>query len=60
MVPATNQEIAEELHLSVPAVKKRLRGLFERFDLDALAQNQKRARLADEGLRAGIVTPSDM
>ena len=41
--PATNKEIADEVHLSVDAVKAHLRVLFERFGLDALPQNQKRA-----------------
>ena len=44
--PATNKEIADEVHLSVDAVKAHLRVLFERFGLDALPQNPKRARLA--------------
>ena len=44
--PATNREIGEEVHLSVNAVKARLRTLFEPLGLDGLPQNQKRARLA--------------
>jgi pSer/pThr/pTyr-binding forkhead associated (FHA) protein len=58
--PATNQEIAEELTLSVAAVKTHLRTLFVRFQLDGLAQNEKRARLAQDALRAGIVSPSEL
>lgn len=53
--PATNREIAEEVHLSVDAVKAHLRLLFERLDLDDLPQNQKRARLAAIALVNGIV-----
>jgi pSer/pThr/pTyr-binding forkhead associated (FHA) protein len=58
--PPTNQQIAEELHLSVDAVKTHLRGLFTRFDLEALGQNQKRARLVETALRLGVVTDQDL
>jgi pSer/pThr/pTyr-binding forkhead associated (FHA) protein len=47
--PASNQEIADELVLSVETVKGTLRALFERFELEALPQNQKRAALAARG-----------
>jgi hypothetical protein len=40
-VPATNREIADEVHLSVDAVKAHLRVLFERLGLDELPQNQE-------------------
>jgi hypothetical protein len=53
--PATNKEIADEVHLSVDAVKSHLRVIFERFGLDDLPQNQKRARLAATALVNGIV-----
>ncbi len=58
-LPAPNQQIAGEVHLSVDAVKKHLRELFERFKLTELAQNEKRARLARVALDSGIVTPRD-
>ena len=57
--PATNAEIAAELHMSVGAVKANLRVLFEKFGVDGLEQNRKRAALADEALRRGAVHPSD-
>jgi pSer/pThr/pTyr-binding forkhead associated (FHA) protein len=44
--PASNQQIADELVLAVETVKGTLTGLFERFGLEALPQNQKRAALA--------------
>jgi pSer/pThr/pTyr-binding forkhead associated (FHA) protein len=57
--PATNREIAAELFLSVDAVKAHLRVLFERFDLEELPQNQKRARLAAAALVGGVVAERD-
>ena len=57
--PLTNKEIAEEVSLSVDAVKAHLRSLFERFGLEDLPQNQKRARLAAIALLQGIVTQRD-
>jgi DNA-binding NarL/FixJ family response regulator len=57
--PAPNRAIAAELHLSVDAVKSQLRTLFERFGLEALPQNEKRARLAALALMQGIVTMRD-
>jgi pSer/pThr/pTyr-binding forkhead associated (FHA) protein len=57
--PATNREIAEEVFLSVDAVKAHLRGLFERFGLEGLPQNQKRARLAASALVTGLLSRHD-
>jgi pSer/pThr/pTyr-binding forkhead associated (FHA) protein len=58
--PATNKEIADELVLSVEAVKAHLRGLFERFEVGDLPQNQKRVALAERAFRTGAVTPRDL
>jgi DNA-binding NarL/FixJ family response regulator len=57
--PASNRAIADEVHLSVDAVKAHLRILFERFGLDDLPQNAKRARLAALALVNGVVRPRD-
>lgn len=57
--PATNQQIGEELHLSVDAVKTHMRALFEKLEVGDLPQNQKRAALAAEALVRGIVRPGD-
>src|SRR5919202_3410159 len=56
-VPATNQDIADELHLSVDAVKSHLRTLFQRFGIEHLPQNQKRSRLVAEALQSGRLSP---
>jgi FHA domain len=57
--PSTNREIADEVALSVDAVKAHLRTLFERFGFEELPQNQKRARLAATALLQGLVTHRD-
>jgi hypothetical protein len=57
--PATNQAIADEVSLSVDAVKAHLRGLYEQFDLSELPQNQKRATLAATALLSGVVAPHE-
>jgi pSer/pThr/pTyr-binding forkhead associated (FHA) protein len=59
-VPATNQAIAGELHLSVDAVKSHLRSLFQRFGIEHLPQNQKRSRLVAEALQAGVISTRDL
>jgi hypothetical protein len=58
--PATNQQIAEELHLSVDAVKTHLRALFEKFDVEALPQNQKRLALVERALQSGLLSERDL
>jgi pSer/pThr/pTyr-binding forkhead associated (FHA) protein len=58
--PATNRAIAEEVYLSIDAVKSHLRALFERFDVGDLPQNQKRMRLAELAVRSGVVSPRDL
>jgi pSer/pThr/pTyr-binding forkhead associated (FHA) protein len=58
--PATNQHVAEELHLTVAAVKTHLRALFERFGVGHLPQNEKRARLVQAAFDSGAVTPADL
>ena len=58
--PATNRAIADELSLSVDAVKAHLRVLFERFGLTELPQNQKRTTLAATALVNGVVAPHEL
>ena len=58
--PATNQQIAAELFLSVDAVKTHLRALFAKFGVEDLGQNQKRAALAGRALVSGVVTLDDL
>ena len=58
--PATNQQIADELYLSVDAVKAHLRTLFGFFGLQHLPQNQKRSYLAMRALQDGVVSRRDL
>jgi len=57
--PATNRQIAEEVFLTVDAVKAHLRVLFDRYGLSELPQNEKRARLVATVLDAGVLLPRD-
>ncbi|MFL5893830.1 MAG: FHA domain-containing protein [Thermoleophilaceae bacterium] len=58
--PATNREIADELFLSVDAVKDHLRKLFQKFGIGEVAQNQKRAQLVWRAFQTGIVNARDL
>ena len=58
--PATNQQVADELFLSVDAVKTHLRVLFAKFGIEQLPQNQKRIRLVERAFYAGLITERDL
>jgi FHA domain/Winged helix-turn-helix DNA-binding len=58
--PATNKAIADEVHLSVQAVKRHLRDLCDRFEIGDLPQNQKRVKLAEQAIRSGTLSPRDL
>jgi FHA domain/Bacterial regulatory proteins, luxR family len=58
--PATNQQIADELFLSVDAVKTHLRVLFAKFGIEDLPQNQKRIRLAERAFYSGVISERDL
>lgn len=58
--PATNREIADELVLSVDAVKTHLRVLFQRFGIGEIPQNAKRVRLVELAFETSAVTPRDL
>ncbi len=58
--PATNQQIAEELFLSVDAVKTHLRVLFAKFGVEHLPQNQKRIRLVERAFYSGLISERDL
>ena len=58
--PATNPQIAEELFLSVAAVKTHLRALCRAFDIDRLPQQEKRRRLVTLAFATGAVRDRDL
>ncbi len=58
--PASNRQIAQEVFLSVDAVKTHLRALFNEFGLAHLPQNQKRAALVERATQLGAVSPSEL
>jgi hypothetical protein len=59
--PATNPEIAEQLFLSVAAVKTHMRALFAALAVEEdLAQNQKRRRVAERAFHLGLVSEHDL
>jgi pSer/pThr/pTyr-binding forkhead associated (FHA) protein len=58
-IPPTNRAIADEVSLSVDAVKGHLRKLFEKFGIEELPQNKKRARLVALALQSGVVGEPD-
>jgi pSer/pThr/pTyr-binding forkhead associated (FHA) protein len=58
--PATNAEIAGELHLSVDAVKTHLRALFEKFELGDVPQSGKRTALVQRAMQSGVISERDL
>jgi pSer/pThr/pTyr-binding forkhead associated (FHA) protein len=58
--PPGNQELADELFLSVDAVKTHLRALYAKFGLDELPQQRKRTRLVELAMLSGIVSRREL
>jgi pSer/pThr/pTyr-binding forkhead associated (FHA) protein len=58
--PPSNREIADELVVSVDAVKATLRALFALFGVDGLPQNRKRHALVEAALRTGAIARRDL
>ena len=58
--PASNQAIAGEVMLSVPRVKAHLRDLFERFGIEDLPHNAKRAKLVELAIETGAVSAREL
>lgn len=59
-VPASNQQIADELYVSIETVKTHLRALFAKFGLDENALHNKRARLVERAMLSGVVTDREL
>ena len=58
--PATNQQIADELFLSVDAVQTHLKVLFAKFGLEQTTPSQKRMRLVERGFYSGLISERDL
>ena len=58
--PASNAQVAEQLSLSVAAVKTHLRALFHRFEIQELPQNEKRTALVRQAFESGMITANDL
>jgi pSer/pThr/pTyr-binding forkhead associated (FHA) protein len=57
--PASNEEIAEELTVSIDTVKTHMRALFDAFNLQASAPYRKRFELVRLAVDAGLVPPPE-
>jgi len=57
--PASNQQIAEELVLSIDAVKGHVRLLFRAFDVDSVDRDRRRTALAERAFGTGTVSWHD-
>jgi pSer/pThr/pTyr-binding forkhead associated (FHA) protein len=57
--PATDQQIAEELFLSVGSVQTHLRVLQAKLGVDGSLGNETRVRLVERAISAGLITESD-
>jgi pSer/pThr/pTyr-binding forkhead associated (FHA) protein len=60
VTPPPNEQIAGELFLSVDAVKKHMRSLFEKFEVQHLPQNEKRARLVERAFAGGFISERNL
>ena len=58
--PATDQQIAEELFLSVGKVKTHLRVLYAKLGVEELPQNETRVRLVERAFSAGLISERDL
>lgn len=58
VTPATNQEIADAVFLSVDAVKGHLRALYRKFGIEDLPPGERRARMVELAVAGGYVEAS--
>ncbi len=58
--PASNQQIADEVSLSVPRVKAHLHDLIERLGVGELPHNAKRAKLVEVAFQTGAVSVREL
>jgi pSer/pThr/pTyr-binding forkhead associated (FHA) protein len=58
--PATDQQIADELFLSVGAVKTHLSVLYAKLGVEQLHQSDTRVRLVERAFAAGLISERDL
>jgi hypothetical protein len=58
--PPSDQQIAEELFLSLKLVKTHLSVLAAKFGIDELPADQQRVRLVEHAFSAGLISESDL
>jgi pSer/pThr/pTyr-binding forkhead associated (FHA) protein len=58
--PASDQQIAEELFLSVVAVRTHIRVLCAKLGVEQLPVNETRVRLVERAFSAGLISESDL
>jgi pSer/pThr/pTyr-binding forkhead associated (FHA) protein len=58
--PATDEQIAEELFLSVGAVKTHLTVLYAKLGVEELPQNETRVRLVERAFSTGLISERDL
>lgn len=59
-MPPGNKQIADELVLSVDAIKTHMRALFQTFGLEDVPQAEKRVRLVERALAGGVISPREL
>jgi len=59
-IPSSNQEIADEVALSVPRVKAHLHDLYERLGVEDLPHNAKRTKLVEVAFQTGVVSAREL
>jgi hypothetical protein len=60
VLPATDQAIADELHMTVPTVNEKLTALLIAFKLDGLPPSDRRVALAVAAMQSGLVVGRDL
>jgi FHA domain len=58
--PATDEQIAEQLFLSVGAVRTHLRILYAKLGVEELPQNETRVRLVERAFSVGLISERDL
>src|SRR3954452_24091326 len=54
--PPSDEQIAEELFLSLHVVKTHMSGLFAKMDVDEMPEDQRRVRLVERAFQTGVIS----